>query len=301
MNRVLILFAANCLLALPVFAGTGEAGFAFLKIGIGGRAAGMGEATVASVTDATATYWNPAMLTVTPLNSIVFTHNRWIEDVTHNFFAAKFASGRHAFGVHYISTGVDGIEQREIPSEEPTALFSSHDLAIGFSYAYQISERSSAGLTTKYIYERIQNSVHAWAVDAGFTHWVSLGERNLRLALVIANIGASGDLSSQSVILPATMRLGSQYEILVNSKYQWNVAMDIVKPIKESWRLNAGTEFGFNSITFLRAGYQFGYKTRGVSAGLGLKAFDKIRIDYGFTSFSHALGSAHRISASFEF
>ncbi|MBX7151619.1 PorV/PorQ family protein [bacterium] len=301
MKRLLIFFAVNGLLALSVLAGTGETGFAFLKIGIGGRAAGMGEATSAAASDATATYWNPAMLTVNSFNSIVFTHNRWIEDVTHNFFAAKFVNDRHAFGIHYISTGVDDIEQREIPSEEPTALFSSHDLAIGFSYAYKINERSSIGLTTKYIYERIQNSVHAWAVDAGFTHLMSLDGRNLRLAFVITNIGASGKLRSQSITLPTSMRFGGQYEILTHSKYQWNIATDIVKPLKERLRVNTGTEFGFNDLTFLRVGYQLGYKTRGVSAGLGLKALDKIRIDYGFTSFSHALGSAHRISASFEF
>ena len=44
------------------FAATGEAGFAFLKLGVGARAMGMGSAYVAVADDPTALHWNPAGL-----------------------------------------------------------------------------------------------------------------------------------------------------------------------------------------------------------------------------------------------
>ncbi len=286
-------------------AGTGETGFSFLKIGIGGRAAGMGEAATVLSTDATATYWNPAGLAVEERRSVLFTYNHWIENVQHNFFAAKFVSGSNAFGVHYISTGVDGIEQREIPSETPTAYFSSHEIELGITYARKINARWFAGITVNYIYERIQNSVSAVGFDLGVWHtadYFNTGDR-LRLGLVMSNFGFSGKFISSRVALPAVLKFGSAYDIFHDkeSKNIWTVAADVVKPIHDNFRVHLGTEFGYKDMVFVRAGYQFGYDTRGISAGLGLTVMKNIRMDYGYMPFSNSLGATHRISAAFDF
>ncbi len=288
-------------------AGSGETGFAFLKIGVGGRAAGMGE-TAAATTDATAVFWNPAGLALSPEHSVIFAYNRWIDGIQHNFAAVKFVKGHNAFAIHYISTGVDGIEQREIPSETPTAYFSSHDLAVGFSYARTISSGWFAGITGKYIYERIQSSVSAAAFDVGVVHYVrGLSDDpdqadRLRLGVVLSNVGFSGKLIEERVNLPSALRLGAEYDIFMNrpSENSWLVAADVEKPFENNIRLHMGTEYGYRSVGFLRMGYQWGYEARGFTAGIGMK-FKRLNCDYGYMPFSHALGSTHRFSVAFQF
>jgi len=53
----------------------------FLKIGIGSRALGMGEAFVAIANDAEALYWNPAGLSQFNQHSIFFSHTEWLVEV----------------------------------------------------------------------------------------------------------------------------------------------------------------------------------------------------------------------------
>jgi len=58
------------------FAVQGQSGLAFLKIGVGGRAAGLGEAYVAAANDPTAIYWNAAGLDPGQGTVAVFRHPR---------------------------------------------------------------------------------------------------------------------------------------------------------------------------------------------------------------------------------
>ena len=55
----------------------------FLKIGVGGRAASMGEAFVAVANDASALYWNPAGITQLEKNQVIFSRTNWPVDVRH--------------------------------------------------------------------------------------------------------------------------------------------------------------------------------------------------------------------------
>ena len=62
----------------------GSAGAQFLKIAVGSRYQGMGEASVATVDDAYAMYWNPAGMANVEGNSITFTSVDWIAGVSLN-------------------------------------------------------------------------------------------------------------------------------------------------------------------------------------------------------------------------
>ena len=61
-------------------AAPGEAGFAFLKLGVGARAMGMGSAYVALADDPTELYWNPAGLGAVEGSQVTVMHNEWIQD-----------------------------------------------------------------------------------------------------------------------------------------------------------------------------------------------------------------------------
>ncbi len=49
----------------------------FLKIGVGARAASLGESFVAIADDASSLYWNPAGITLAPDRSIYFARTKW--------------------------------------------------------------------------------------------------------------------------------------------------------------------------------------------------------------------------------
>src|SRR5512139_3372456 len=84
----LVLLALVLGAVLPARAlAVGEAGFAFLKVGVGARAMGMGSAYVAEAGDPTAVYWNPAGLGGLDRTQITFMHSEWIQDFRQDFAA----------------------------------------------------------------------------------------------------------------------------------------------------------------------------------------------------------------------
>lgn len=298
------------LVTASLWAGPGESGFSFLKIGVGGQAAGMGEATVAHITDATAAFWNPALMTFQSGRSAVFTYNRWIEGLKHHAFAFRWPAGDQVFAVYALYTGVDGIERRDIPSDEPIGFFSSHDLALGASYARPLGERFAAGITVKYIYERIYvSSAQALAVDIGFTHKLRFlsdyfgSDDRWRIGAAITNIGFSGKMNRQRITLPAAFRMGTAVDVVRDrsANHTFTFAADVIRPWNDGFKLAMGSEFVYHGFAAIRLGYQFGYDSRSFTAGLGLKIWNRLAVDYGIMPMSNGLGVTHRVTTAVNF
>jgi hypothetical protein len=83
--------AALLLLPLSAFAADGSTGAEFLKIGAGARPTAMGDAQVALAEGALAALWNPAGLGGLKANEVLFSHNKWLDDITDQRFVAAFA------------------------------------------------------------------------------------------------------------------------------------------------------------------------------------------------------------------
>ena len=106
LSSVLALSLALLALSLAprsAHAASGEAGFAFLKLGVGARPMGMGSAYVALATDPTAIYWNPAGLGGVEGAQVTVMHNEWIQD-----FRQEFAAVSRSFGAGTLGLGVSG-------------------------------------------------------------------------------------------------------------------------------------------------------------------------------------------------
>src|SRR5512142_979885 len=105
----------NRLLFLPILllctsgilhAQAGSTGLAFLKLGAGGRALGMGEAFTSLATDPSATYYNPSGISYSGGPQLLIMHKEWIQDSRTEFLAATTRLDNVALGVSVNGTTV---------------------------------------------------------------------------------------------------------------------------------------------------------------------------------------------------
>lgn len=79
--RVLDLAVGLLILAEPGFA-AGTTSAAFLRLGFGARATALGDAFTARADDASATYWNPAGMSLLPSRELLAEHDLHIQDIS---------------------------------------------------------------------------------------------------------------------------------------------------------------------------------------------------------------------------
>src|SRR5205823_560162 len=73
-----------------IFEKVGTYDATFLKIGVGARAAGMGDAYTAIADDGTATFWNAAGVARVERTEISLNHNSWVGGLLEEHFAYVF-------------------------------------------------------------------------------------------------------------------------------------------------------------------------------------------------------------------
>ncbi|WP_447640968.1 MULTISPECIES: putative type IX sorting system protein PorV2 [Chitinophagaceae] len=149
----------------------------FLNIGAGARALGMGGAQVASATDVTAGYWNPAGLAhVNETPEFAAQHAEYFSGIgKYDYLAGAFpvANGDRTLGVSMLRFGVDDIPNTLFLVNPDGSLnynnittFSSADYAFLFSYAQFLRNdddlQISFGGNAKIIYRKVGTFANAW-------------------------------------------------------------------------------------------------------------------------------------------
>jgi hypothetical protein len=274
----------------------GTAGLAFLKIGVGARAVGMGEAFVANDGDVTALYWNPAGIAGLPGGHVTLMHNEWFQDIRFEYLGAVLGQGSHAYGLSMSFNTVGDIERRIIASQQPLGTFSSHDLAFALSYAASMRSSWKLGLSLKALYEKIYlDDAWGWAVDLGFLHHPSV--EGLTVGGSVLTLGPGMKLRNEKFDLPTIYKLGLNYSpaLFHFEKGTLALALDLSQPSDNKLRVHWGAELLLWDRIALRSGYQMGYDEKDFSTGLGVRQ-QRFLIDYAFVPYSSDLGVTHRIS-----
>jgi hypothetical protein len=325
---LLILTLAGTVSAQNFKAGT--AGAQFLKIGVGSRYQGMGEASVATVGDVYSMYWNPAGLVEIERSAIAFTNVNWLLDINLNYVGyARYFEDIGVFGVSasILSTGEQEIttfEQQDGTGQTYTA--SSY--AVGLTFARQLTSKFAFGATAKYVGEKI-DFVKSRGIAFDFGTLLYTGFNSLRLGMSITNMGPElefsgtnlqvpydplgGDGSNDAVLaelkttgydLPLAFRVGLAYDLILNQNATVTWAAEMKHPNDQEQQGAIGAEFGWDQMYFLRGGYKINYDEETFSFGAGLDLpvthDTKLVIDYAWQDFGR-LESAQRFSVGFTF
>ena len=271
-----------------------RAGASFLKLGMGARAVGMGEAFTSISGDISSIYWNPAGLAKLDGVWATFMHNRWFQDISTEFFASAFSISNNIFAFSLTVNTVPDIERRETATSEPLSYFDAHQLSLGGAWAKQFAKNIDLGLTFKWLYEKID--IHT-ASGIGFDLGGIYSPRDgFNLGLAILNLGPKMKFEEQKYPLPTSYKLGvvlTRKENYLRGDYR--VALDLVKPKDDPLVVHTGAEYDFPQNFSLRLGYEFGYDEKGITFGAGFR-IKKYGIDYAFAPYSSDLGNTHRIS-----
>ncbi len=284
----------------------------FLKIGVGGRAAALGESFVAISDDASALYWNPAGLAQFKENQIIFSHNIWLVDINHDFLGAVYHLDLdNTFGISLTSLSMDKMPvTTEFAPFGNGEYFGFSDIALSVSYARRMTEQFSFGGTVKYIEETLDKlKMRGVMIDIGTYYKTGLG--STRFAVTVSNFGAElapdGEVvlvgnreksEWQSFAPPTIFRIGFAFEPYQSEEHILTTSIQLNHPNDNSENVSVGAEYSWRRILFLRVGYKINVDEQNYSFGAGVNvpiSIAEFTFDYAFANFER-LGSAHRFS-----
>ncbi len=145
----------------------------FLKIGVGARAFGMGNAMSAVADDVTAGYWNPAGLTdMDTIAQASLMHASYFANVASYDYGGIVLpiDSTHRFGISLIRLGVNDIPNTiQLVSNgnidySKVSSFNTADFAAIFSYAWRLKRlrNLSFGTNVKIVYRGVGKFANAW-------------------------------------------------------------------------------------------------------------------------------------------
>ena len=321
---------------LTVFAQTkvGTTVANFLTIPVGPRASGMGGAFVATANDASALFWNPGGVSRLTKNEFGVSYSQWLVGTNYNWLGLVYKLDENStFGVsvNQLDYGTEEITNDLLP-DGTGENWSAQDIAIGVTYARNLTDRFSIGGTFKYIRQQIwHESASAFALDIGLLFNTQI--EGLRLGMNITNFGTEmkldgkdlyqaidndrkfysgnnekipGSLNTDSWTLPLLYYVGVAYDALKNNDFKVTIATDAVYPNNQNLYLNVGGEATYIDMFSLRAGKNSLFKddaVEGMSYGVGFKYdFGSVitKIDYSYNDYKR-FKQISKVSVSVEF
>ncbi|PKL90468.1 MAG: hypothetical protein CVV21_12425 [Candidatus Goldiibacteriota bacterium HGW-Goldbacteria-1] len=314
MRRKLLTAFTAALIIIPaaVFAlGGGTSNADFLKIGVGARSSGMGEAYAAVADDANAAFWNPAGIAQADKWSFTLMHLIWFAGSNYEFFggiAPIDSTTAAGLSVNYFWIPPFNSTKDSFGAILAQDAEMSYDLAITGTFAKILGNfytkdftigNVTVGANITYIQRQLLGEALPGIVAADLGILANITEP-LKMAFVISDIGTSTGKDQT----PLNLRLGAAYDIPFSKEFGLLLSSDATKPIDitnpeyAKFFVNLGLEMRIADMVYLRGGYKFGRGDESFTAGAGFGIKDLGNIDYAFIPHTE-LGATHRISLSF--
>jgi len=299
---------------LPVL-GAQRAGTAtaeFLKIGVGARAAGMGESFVALANDASALYWNPAGLVQFGDNEVIAAHTNWLVDIKHEFVGGVYhITTEDAVGLSVTSLQTDDMPvTTELQPYGNGTYFRYGDLAVGVTYSRKMTPQFSFGATVRYLHETLDVlTMSGVVVDLGTYYWTGLGTS--RFSAVVTNFGnqmaPQGTVTAidgskisefQEFSPPTIFKFGFAFEPYTDDNNSITTSIQLNHPNDNSENFSVGVEYQLLKTVYLRGGYKFNVDEESYTFGAGVATTlttVHLNVDYGYSAFGR-LGGVQRLT-----
>lgn len=308
----------------------------FLEIGVGANAVGMGGAFVSVANDASALYWNAGGIALLPKFEAVVVHTDWIAETNFDFAGLVLPLGDFGtLGFSFTSLSMDDMKVRTVEQPDGTGeLFSAGDIAVGLSYARQLTERFSIGFTVKYIEQTIWHmNATGIAIDAGTMFKTDLFG-GMTIGASISNFGTPMKLQGRdgryfirvddsklgsneriptnldldSWDLPLMFQIGVSTYAFNNNTYKLLIAADASVPNNNYQSMNVGAELSFLDFLYFRGGYNslmLSDAEGGLSLGVGINSkmllsTAVVNFDYAYRDFGR-LQNIHNFTVGIKF
>jgi hypothetical protein len=259
----------------------GGASGEFLLLGAGARGTALGGAYAALATDVTAMYYNAAGLAQLARPAVMVSTSAYLADTRYNWAGIAFptSGGARAIGVSMGSFGFSNQPINTLEDPEGTGrTYSVRETFISGTYAQNFSDRFSAGITLKFINDRLGTAqASGVAVDFGTNFHATVGARPIRASFVIQNLGTnlqhSGEdlivgvtrepplgtvdipqepqsavLSTTSWTLPVLFRVGVALDLVVQGNNRLTVLSEFTQPNNTKPGAGAGFEYSMGNI-----------------------------------------------------
>jgi len=322
-NKFVFLLLVSMVLLIygQAFAQTkvGTTAASFLGISVGPRATSMGGAFAAVADDATSLYYNPGGISRSGKTQFLFAHTSWLVETDFSWIGMVFNfDGTNALGVSLTQLNYGEEEVTTVMDPEGTGeRWGATDFSAALSYARNLTDRFSVGGNVKYIQEKLWNeTATAFALDVGLLYLTDFND--MRIGMSISNFGTDLKLDGKDLLkrvdldqeaighnenivsklktdawpLPLFFRVGLAMDVFKSDNMRFTTAVDALRPSDNSEILNAGAEFCFNNLLFLRGGYKSLFRNdseEGLTLGVGLNiitgsSFSWI-MDYTYADF----------------
>ncbi|HPI72174.1 MAG TPA: PorV/PorQ family protein [bacterium] len=323
-KRLICLFTVLCLAvtAEAQMKKVAQSKMQFLKLGIGARAAGMGDAFIAISGDPNAIFYNPAGCAGVQGVALALNQNNWLVDIDHKSGVLTYNTGRYGvFIADYIAVDYGTMERTIVDAHawegyQSQGTFSASEYAIGLGYAIGITDRFSLGGQIKYAYQdlaasqvwqylrtefentrQVKNETDVVAYDFG-TYYNS-GYKNIRIGMSVQNFANKP--------IPLTFRFGvamdvNQLLIPDHPQHVLTLTADALHPKDYSERMHFGLEYVYNNLFSLRGGYKLNYDEESYSGGVGIRTTVQslhFEFNYAATDFG-VFGLVNRFSLNFQ-
>ena len=167
----------------------------FLLFGAGARGTALGDAFAALATDVSSLYYNPGGASLIERPGASFSTYDYVADTRYSWggIAFPFSGGSRTFGLQIGTFGFDYQPVYTVAQPEGTgSVYSVSETFGGATFAQNFSDRFSAGLTAKFVFDQLgEVSGRAFAVDFGTTFHSELSGHPIRLAFVVSNLGTN--------------------------------------------------------------------------------------------------------------
>jgi len=292
----------------------GTTSFQFLKVVPNAYVSAMGGASAATIFSSEAVFFNPAGLTRTSEIDISASYLDYFLDVNISSFSMAYQiNGIGTIGLQAMICNIGDIEETTVANsyvkDDGTffpgltgRVISPNSMVVGLSFARNITNKLTFGLTAKYVREDLVVAhTSAMIFDGGVLY--KTGYKSLILGAMLQHFGKEIKYFEKAYPLPQALTIGVSGYLLApkgaflmtTTDHKLLVAYDMVQTRDHSQQQHLGLEYVLNDLLALRYGYKFFYDEESVTAGAGVTV-KRLSLDYAYNNFGEYLNAVHRFT-----